>query len=40
MGSGLLWELDELGETQQNEAFPPGTSMSSVPSISRCTVII
>lgn len=27
VGSGFLWEPDELGETQQNEALPLGATM-------------
>jgi len=40
MGSVLLWEPDELGEAQQNEALPFGTAMSLVPSTLQCIVII
>lgn len=40
VGSGLLWELDELEETQQDEALPLGATMFLVPSTSRRTVII
>lgn len=36
VGSGFLWEPDELGETQQSEALPLRATMFLVPSTARC----